>query len=229
MLYINSSQEKQSGFTLLETAITLLLMAIVINLGFSFIIFNKDFFYLRDSAKNFSFALNTVSDMSQKVIQKNNEYFCAYGIYFPNNSSYEVLAFSTTTKLCEIIFSSTSSVNNFFSQNVTNKKYILQNQQIVSPSQIIPSLSMNFQFKPGYRFRFSTSDKNCATDTLTPPLIFLYAYSYADLFLVYQQVGGWNVISSNQVYICLEKLLGSSVTEKYTIKINKLGQINFEK
>jgi len=216
------------AFTILESAIVLVLISLIAVFGISFLAVNRDFFYLRDSAKNFSVALNTVSDMGQKVIQKDNNYFCAYGIYFPSSTSYETLAFSTTTKLCEYLFSSSTLVNDFLNNNLTSKKFILQNQEIVT-STVMPSLSLNFNFKPNYRFRFSTSSPSCES-SLTPRLLFLYVYSYSDLFFMYQGSGSeWQKIDANQMYICLEKVILDSVKERYTIKINKLGQISFER
>jgi len=211
------------GFTLLEIAIVLLLLSLVVAFGISFLSFNKDFFYLRDEAKKFSFALNTVSDLSQRVLSRNTgEYFCAYGIYFPSSTSYEVLAFSTSTKLCEYIFSSSTLINNFINSNLQNKKYIHQNEQI--SNVIIPQLSLNTNLSKAAYFSFSISSKNCSS-TIQPPILFLYVYSYIDLFFMYQQAGNnWEKINSDKIYICLSK-----GNERYTIKVNKLGQINFER
>ena len=212
------------GFTLLEIAIVLLLLSLIVSFGISFFGFNKDFFYLRDEAKKFSFALNTISDLSQKVISgASNDYFCAYGIYFPSSTSYEVLAFSTSTKLCEYIFSSSTLINNFINSNLNQKKYIHQNQQI--SSSIIPQLTLNTNLSKAASFSFSTSTKNCSSNTIQPPLLFLYVYSYVDLFFMYQKgSSGWEKINSDKIYLCLLKGV-----ERYTIKINKLGQITFEK
>lgn len=212
------------GFTLLEIAIVLLLLSLIVSFGISFFGFNKDFFYLRDEAKKFSFALNIISDLSQKVISgASNDYFCAYGIYFPSSTSYEVLAFSTSTKLCEYIFSSSTLINNFINSNLNQKKYIHQNQQI--SSSIIPQLTLNTNLSKAASFSFSTSTKNCSSNTIQPPLLFLYTYSYVDLFFMYQKgSSGWEKINSDKIYLCLLKGV-----ERYTIKINKLGQITFEK
>lgn len=212
------------GFTLIEVALILFLIVLIASITLSFSSFNKTFFYLRDVAKNFSVALNTISDLSQTIIEKPaGNFFCAYGIYFPNTKTYEVLAFSTSTNLCEIVFSSQSSVNNFITTNLSQKKYVLQNQQIVTLP--ISNLSLNTNLTLGSQMSFSTSDKNCLSGILNPPLIIMYGYSYTDLFFLYQIAGDvWQRVNTDYLYICFRKNL-----EKYTIRINRLGQINFEK
>ncbi len=212
------------GFTLIETALVLFLIALLVTTNLNFRAFNKTFFYLRDTAKNFAFALNTISDLSQTIIEKPaGHFFCAYGIYIPNETTYQVLGFSTSTNLCEIVFSTSTYMNDFINFNLSQKKYILQNQQIVTSP--VPSLSLDTNLTLGSRMLFSTSDKNCSTGRLNPPLLIMYGYSFSDLFFLYQQAGSsWQKIDADYLYLCFEKNL-----ERYTIRINRLGQINFEK
>lgn len=218
------------AFTLIEVVIVLLLLSLIVSIGFNFSSLNKDFFYLRDVSKNFAFSLNTISDMAQRVIEKNNQFFCAYGIYFSSSTSYEVLALSTSTKLCEFIFSSSTLVNNFINQNLNSKNFILMNQDIVSDINQYKTLSLNLDLKQNNYFYFSTSSKDCSTNQISTPLFFLYAYGYSDLFFLYQRgSSNWENITTDKIYICLKKVINGITKEKFIIKINKLGQINFEK
>lgn len=204
------------GFTLIETAIVILLMTLLFGVIFNFNIFNKDLFYLRDEAKNLVFALDTTADLSQKILQnKENEYYCGYGIYFPNNNSYLVLAFSTTTNLCEDIGTGTS-LSNFINDNINTRNFIHKNQEI--RKDIIESLSLNRQLKQPAEFIFS-DNPNCENN-INPPLSLLYIYGYNELFFSAQkQKESWEKLNLNEIYICLKK-----GNELLKIKINKLGQ-----
>ncbi len=208
------------GFTLIEVALVLFISFLIFGITISFNTFNKDFFYLQNVAKKFSFALNIVSDLSQRITGINNQFYCAYGIYFPNSTSFEALAFATTTKLCDEIIA-TSSVGNFINFNLTNKTYILQNQDLVTT--IIPALSLNTTLNTGYRIVFSNTT-TCISN-YNSPLIFMYVYSYNDLFFIFQQGVNWQKINVNEIYVCLEK----PGKESYIIKLNKLGQLSIIK
>lgn len=211
------------GFTLIEGAIVILLMILLFGIVINFNAFNKRFFYLRDQTKNFIFALNIISDLAQKVIEKNNnQFYCGYGIYFPertrfeNRSGYEVLAFATGTKLCEDVATSTA-LSNFISENLINKNYIHKNQEI--STNTIPSLSLNNQLEENVFLKFG-NNQNC--NNLNPPLVFLYIYGYNELFFIAQQIGGnWQKLDINEIYVCLQK--GAEV---FKIKINRLGQVS---
>lgn len=223
MSFIKNDVRKKA-FTLIEVAIVLLLISIIVGAGLSFQGLNKDFFYLRDVAKNFSVALNTLSNLSQIIIEKPaGNFFCAYGIYFPDQTSYEALAFSTTTNLCETVFLIPNNMDSFINSNLANKKYVLQNQEITSSP--IPTLSLNLQLAPGANLSFSTTTKDCSSNFLTGRLLIMYAYSYIDLFFIYQaSADSWQRIDADYLYVCFRKNF-----ERYTIRINRLGQINFER
>ncbi len=210
------------GFTLLEVSIVLLILGIVTVSFLSFFSFNKTFFYLRDKAKNFTNALNIISDMGQKIIEKPpGNYFCGYGIYFPSSTRYEVLAFSTSTKLCEDISASTT-INDFINTNLVNKKYILKDQTILT-STPLKEFSLNENLEYGSEIIFSTSSE--CIPSYSPPIVFLYIYSYSDIFFIYQgNESGWDKINTSYIYLCFKK--GS---ERYKIKINKLGQVSIER
>jgi prepilin-type N-terminal cleavage/methylation domain-containing protein len=213
------------GFTLIEVAVVLLILVVISSIVFSFNAFNRDFFYLRDVAKQLSFALNTVSDLSQTIIERNNRYYCGYGIYFPDATSFEVLAFATSTKICAETMATSSAIRNFITHNLNpgNKTFVLQNQDLVTT--IIPALSLNINLKEGYQIVFSTSSANTCENSISPPLIFLYVYSFYDIFFLNQyppNTGNWDKISTNEIYICLRR----PPTEFYIIRINKLGQIS---
>lgn len=209
------------GFTLIEIS---LIIIVFLTLSLAFINFrqlNKNFFYIRDVIKDLSVSLNIISDLSQSIREARNEslgnfYYCGYGIYFPNNRSFEVLAFASSTKLCE---DSLRYQNNFIEYNLGNKKYVLSNQSITN--QVVQGLSLNRTLKEGFIFEFSTSDPNCQTGIITPPLLLLYIYSYSDIFFVFRQgVNLWEKINSDQIFLCVKK-----DNEIGKIKIGKLGQI----
>lgn len=209
------------AFTLIEISIALLIMLVS---GFIFVSYNfgnKDFFYLRDAIKRFAFALTTASDMSQRIVEKPaGNFYCGYGIYFPNSRSFETLAFSTSTPICEDIPRDAIAMQNFLNANLTNKTYVLENQDLVK-SINIPILSLNVTLKPGINFLFS-STSNCIS-TYTTPLLLLYIYSYNDLFFIYQQAAGWQRLNVDDIYVCLKK-----GNENFKIRVNKLGQITLQ-
>ncbi|MER3570088.1 MAG: hypothetical protein C4348_00520 [Patescibacteria group bacterium] len=208
------------AFTFFEIAVVLLVISLILGVTLSFDAFNKKFFYLRDVAKNLSVALNITSDLSQKIINKNNQFYCGYGIYFPTSTQFEALAFSTSTNLCELVFLNTTTINTFIDNNLRRKTYILSNSDLVTST--IPSLSLNVNLKPGFEIVFSTST-NCSPD-YQPPLIFMYFYSYTDLFFIFQQRENWTSINTDKIYVCFKEK-GKTL---YKIKVNKLGQISFE-
>ncbi len=209
------------AFTLIETALVLLISILIFGITVSFNTFNRDFFYLRDVAKNLSVALNTVADLAQRITEKNNKFYCGAGIYFPDQKSFEVLAFATTTKLCEDVVTP-GLIHNLITTNLSQKTYVLSNQDLTNiPSP--PSLLLNTSLKPGYRIIFSNTP-NCNSN-YNPPLIFMYIYSYNDIFFVFQQGTDWQKIDVNEIYICLEK----PGKESYIIKLNKLGQLSIVK
>ncbi len=208
------------GFTLIETVLILLIVGIIFGITFSFNALNKDFFYLKDFSKEFAFALNTVADMAQRVIEKNGLYYCGYGIYFENSTTFEVLGFATSTKLCDDVISTSTVINEFINSNLTNKTYILKNQDLVTSN--LPGLSFNGNLREGYQILFSTSTKCESAPEYTPPLIFLYVYGNFDIFLINKPADQWKKQNFDSFYICFLK----PGRESYIIKLNKLGQIN---
>ncbi len=219
------------SFTLFEVALLLFISVLTFTITISFNSFNRNFFYLRDVAKNLSIALNTVSDFSQRLVSEISEgaeqFYCGAGIYF-TTTSFEVLAFATTTKLCDDVMATSSSLNDFITTNLSPKKYILSNQDLTA-TQSPQSLLLNTTLKPGYRIIFSTTTNPTCNPAYEPPIIFMYIYSYSDLFFILKQQSTpeseWQKIDANEIYVCLEKIGG----ESYIIRLNKLGQLTIVK
>jgi hypothetical protein len=214
------------AFTLVEIAIVLFIISLVFSIFFSFNTLNKDIFYLKSVAKDLSFALNITSDLSQRIIEKNDKFYCGAGIHFSSSTSFEVLAFATTTKLCDEVVATTTAINSFINENLNNKTYLLRNQDLSTTT--FHSLSLKTDLKQNYEIIFSSSTR-CISD-YNPPLIFLYIYSYNDLFFIFQDLSGgasdWQKIDANEIYICLKNI---KIGEDYIIKLNKLGQLTIIK
>lgn len=212
------------GFTLFEVALVLFISVLIFLIYISFNSFNRNFFYLRDIAKNLSVALNTVSDFSQTLKSTEDggieKFYCGAGIYF-TTTSFEVLAFATSTKVCDEVVATTTAINSFIENNLNSKTYILSNQDLTAtPSP--QSLLLNITLKPGYRIIFSTTTDPTCSSAYGAPMIFMYIYSYSDLFFIFQRDTNWQKIDANEIYVCLEKIGG----ESYIIKLNKLGQLS---
>lgn len=216
------------GFTLIEVGLVLFIVVLTFSMLASFKAFNKDLFYLKEIVKGLSVALNVTGDLTQRINSKDNNFFCAAGIYFPDPTSFEALAFATTTKLCKDLIGPDKNIDSgFINSNLSKKTYVLQNGDLVNDLSF-KGLLLNKTLKPGYEILFSNT-ANCDS-IYYPPLIFMYIYSYNDLFFVLQQNGanGWQKINTDEIYICLTNK-NMPEKESYIIKLSKLGQLTIVK
>jgi hypothetical protein len=84
-------------------------------------------------------------------------------------------------------------------------------------SNPLPKLALNDTLQRG-NITFTT-DENCSS-SISPPLLFMYVYSYTDMYFLYQQAGTqWTRIQSPSVYLCL-----NFKNDRVKIKVNQTGQ-----
>jgi prepilin-type N-terminal cleavage/methylation domain-containing protein len=201
------------GFTLIELAVTIFLLTLLSAIIFNFSTLNKDFLYLKDFSRRLNTAFGVVGFLAQQTKTYQNQIICAYGIYFPNNNSYETLAFTASTLDCDYVIK--TNLQNFLNNNLASKKYVHSNLEI--RSNVLPNLALNDILQRG-SLTFA-SDENCSS-IINPPLLFMGVYSYTDIYFLYQQVGGqWQRIQSPSVYLCL-----IFKKDRVKIKINQIGQ-----
>jgi hypothetical protein len=80
-----------------------LLLTILFLITFNFNAFNKDFLYLKEFSRKLNTAFGVANFLAQQTKTYQNQIVCAYGVYFPNNTSYETLAFTTSTLACDYV------------------------------------------------------------------------------------------------------------------------------
>jgi hypothetical protein len=81
----------------------------------------------------------------------------------------------------------------------------------------LPKLALNDTLQRG-NITFTTNE-DCSRP-INPPLLFMYIYSYTDMYFLYQQAGGqWQRIQSPSVYLCL-----NFRNDSVKIKVNQTGQ-----
>jgi hypothetical protein len=201
------------GFTLIELSVTIFILMLLLGIVFNFKAFNKDFFYLKEFSRKLNTAFGIANFLAQQTKTYQNQTVCAYGIYFPNSTSYETLAFTTSTLACDYVVN--NYLQNFLNNNLASKKYVHSNLEI-RPNPL-PRLSLNDTLQGG-NITFTT-DENCSLP-ITPPLLFMYIYSYTDMYFLYQQAGSqWQRIRSPSVYLCL-----NFRNDSVKIKVNQTGQ-----
>jgi hypothetical protein len=201
------------GFTLIEASLTILLVTILFLITSNFSTLHKDFLYLKEFSRKLNSAFAVAGFLVQQTKTYQNQIICAYGIYFPNNNSYETLAFTTSTLDCDYVIN--TNLQNFLNNNLASKKYVHSNLEI--RSNVLPNLALNDILQKG-SLTFA-SDENCSS-IINPPLLFMGVYSYTDIYFLYQQVGGqWQRIQSPSVYLCL-----IFKKDRVKIKINQIGQ-----
>jgi len=201
------------GFTLVEVSVTILLLMFIFVIVLNFNIFNKDFLYLKEFSRQLNSAFVIAGFLAQQTKSYGTEIICALGVYFPNNNSYETLAFTTSTLACDYVIN--NNLQNFLNSNISAKKYVHSNLEIRSSP--LSGFVLKNQLKRG-SIVFSTNE-NCNSD-LNPPLLFLFVYSYVDIYFLYQQTGvGWQKIDNPSLFLCL-----NFRNDQIKIKINKVGQ-----
>jgi hypothetical protein len=201
------------GFTLIEVIITVFLLMLLSAIVFNFSTLNKDFLYLKDFSRKLNNAFGVAGFLAQQTKYYQDQIICAYGIYFPDNTSYETLAFAASTLACDYVVN--NNLQNFLNSNLALKKYVHSNLEIKPNS--LPKLALNDTLQRG-NITFSY-DQNCSL-TINPPLLFMYVYSYTDMYFLYQQLGSqWQIIQSPSIYLCL-----NFKNDHVKIKINKVGQ-----
>jgi hypothetical protein len=201
------------GFTLIELSVTIFILMLLLGIVFNFNAFNKDFFYLKEFSRKLNTAFGIANFLAQQTKTYQNQVICAYGIYFPNNTSYETLAFTTSTLACDYVVN--TNLQNFLNNNLASKKYVHSNLEIRSAP--LPKLALNDTLQRG-SITFTT-DENCLS-SISPPLLFMYIYSYTDMYFLYQQAGTqWTRIQSPSVYLCL-----NFRNDRVKIKVNQTGQ-----
>jgi len=200
------------GFTLIEVLFTILLLTILFLITFNFSSLHKDFLYLKEFSRKLNSAFSVAGFLAQQTKTYQNEIVCAYGIYFPNNTSYETLAFTTSTLTCDYVVN--NNLQNFLNSNLASKKYVQSNLEI-RPNPL-NNLALNDTLRGSIIF---SDNQNCS-NLLNPPLLFMYVYSYTDMYFLYQQVGGrWQKITSPSMYLCL-----NFRNDRVKIKVNQVGQ-----
>jgi hypothetical protein len=201
------------GFTLIEASITILLVTILFLITSNFSTLHKDFLYLKEFSRKLNTAFGVAGFLAQQTKSYQNEIACAYGIYFPNNTSYETLAFTASTLACDYVVN--TNLSNFLNSNLTSKKYVHSNLEI-RPNPL-PKLALNDTLQRG-SITF-TIDENCSLP-INPPLLFMYVYSYTDMYFLYQQAGTqWTRITRPSIYLCL-----NFKNDHVKIKVNQVGQ-----
>jgi prepilin-type N-terminal cleavage/methylation domain-containing protein len=200
------------GFTLIEVLFTILLLTILFLITFNFSSFNENFLYLKEFSRKLNSAFSVAGFLAQQTKSYQNQIVCAYGVYFPNNTSYETLAFSTSTLACDYVVN--NNLQNFLNSNLASKKYVQSNLEI-RPDPL-NNLALNDTLRGSIIF---SDNQNCL-NPLNPPLLFMYVYSYTDMYFLYQQVGGrWQKITSPSMYLCL-----NFRNDRVKIKVNQVGQ-----
>jgi hypothetical protein len=207
------------GFTLIELSVTIFILMLLLGIVFNFKAFNKDFFYLKEFSRKLNTAFGIANFLAQQTKTYQNQTVCAYGIYFPNSTSYETLAFTTSTLACDYVVNDNSRLQNFLNNNLASKKYVHSNLEI-RPAPL-PKLALNDTLQIGNitgNITFTT-DENCSLP-INPPLLFMYIYSYTDMYFLYQQTGGqWQKITRPSMYLCL-----NFKNDSVKIKVNQTGQ-----
>jgi hypothetical protein len=201
------------GFTLIEVIITIFLLMLLLVIVLNFSTLNKDFLYLKDFSRKLNTAFGVAGFLAQQTKSYQDQIICAYGIYFPDNTSYETLAFSASTLACDYVVN--NNLQNFLNSNLALKKYVHSNLEIKPNS--LPKLVLNDTLQRG-NITFSY-DQNCSS-SINPPILFMYVYSYTDMYFLYQQLGSqWQIIQSPSIYLCL-----NFKNDHVKIKINQVGQ-----
>jgi type II secretory pathway pseudopilin PulG len=201
------------GFTLIEVIITIFLLMLLSVVVLNFSTLNKDFLYLKDFSRKLNNAFGVAGFLAQQTKSYQDQIICAYGIYFPDNTSYETLAFSASTLACDYVVN--NNLQNFLNSNLALKKYVHSNLEI--KPNFLPKLVLNDTLERG-NITFSYN-QNCSPP-INPPLLFMYVYSYTDMYFLYQQLGGqWQIIQSPSIYLCL-----NFKNDHVKIKINQVGQ-----
>jgi hypothetical protein len=201
------------GFTLLEASLALILVTTLTLISFSFSALHKDFLYLKEFSRKLNSAFSVSGFLAQQTKTYQNEIVCAYSIYFPNDTSYETLAFTASTLDCDYVVN--NNLQNFLNSNLVSKKYVHSNLEI-SPTPLA-KLALNDTLQRG-NIIFAR-DENCLS-RITPPLLFMDVYSYTDMYFLYQRAGTqWIRIASPSVYLCL-----NFKNDHVKIKVNQVGQ-----
>jgi hypothetical protein len=202
------------GFTLIEASLTILLVTILLLISSNFSTLHKDFLYLKEFSRKLNTAFGIAGFLAQQTKSYQNQIACAYGIYFPNNASYETLAFTASTLNCDYVVN--TDLQNFLNNNLTSKKYVHSNLEIKPVS--ITKLGLNDNLQRG---SITFSDNQNCSPSINPPLLFMYIYSHTDMYFLYQQGfgGQWQKITSPSVYLCL-----NFKNDRVKIKVNQVGQ-----
>jgi len=206
------------GFTLIELSITILLLTILSTIIFYFSSLNRNFLYLKEFSRKLNNAFSVAGFLAQQTRNYQNQTVCAYGIYFPARifktiPTYETLAFTTTTNICDLAITP-DRIQDFIQNNLNNKKYVHSNLEIRTTS--LPELALSTL----ENVTTSISTSSDCSSSINPPILFMFVYSYTDMYFLYQQNGGqWQRINAPAVYICLDFR-----NDRIKIKVNKVGQ-----
>ena len=206
------------GFTLVEFSVTIFILTLLFGIVFNFNALNKDSLYLKSFARKLNNAFGIAQFLAQHTKTYQDQNICAYGVYFPDDKSYQTLAFSSSTLTCDYLIQ--NNLNNFVNNNLlpSSKKYLHSNLEIRNVP--LNELVLNDNLENG-NFIFSENQNCVSSSDLRPPLLFLFVYSYTDMYFLYREINGrWQRSLEPAVYLCLKRK-----NEIIKIRINKIGQI----
>jgi len=206
-------------FTLVETALVMLITAILTGIVLKFTVFTGDTLYLKNFVYKLGSNINLLKDfaLSRREISPGNK-ACGYGILFSHND-YFGYAFATTSPLeCDNIASTTPTSY----APSTPIYYLHTNSDIrIEP---LEQLLIKDHFKQGLSLRISLSSPDCSDDLFSKysEIALVYYNPYGDILLLGKS-GNWsNLLPQNwqNIYFCLQYK-----TEKRYLNINRSGQV----
>jgi len=212
--------KRYAGFTLIETALIVLITTILAGISFRFTVFTGDTLYLKNVVYKLGSNINLLKDfsLSRKEVSPGNK-ACGYGILFSNNN-YLGYVFATTSPLdCDLIASTTPT-----SFAPSTPIYYLHTNGDIRQDQIQPLLIKD-DFQSNLSLRISLSSPTCSDNLFSSysQIALVYYNPYGDILLLGIKSGlGWNnLLPSNwqNIYFCLEY----KGEERY-LNINRSGQ-----